>query len=259
MNEGLAGRLTHVFDWPARYPIRLLLPSLIVLSTGLHLALVYLVRTPPADLRRPLPPPAAKVVLVAGPEAAAVHAWLEMRDPAWMQPGRTRESLLPAAALPSRGTALDEPGWELPPLDGVDFSEASWVPPVPPLSVMPLPASASRMVQRPALLPAPPRGVAVQMLGGPDRLPASLESALQVLAETVVRGSVPPGATGLMILPDASGWPGQVFLTSSSGQPDLDRAAREAVRRTLFPPPAAGAREGPVFLTIHWPAPASSP
>ena len=40
----LAERLLHVFHWPASYPIRLLLPGMILFSVLLHAAGLYLLR-----------------------------------------------------------------------------------------------------------------------------------------------------------------------------------------------------------------------
>ena len=61
----LAERLLHVFQWPASYPIRLLLPGMILLSVVLHAGGLYLL---PATAPAPgvaLPPLPGKVTVVS--------------------------------------------------------------------------------------------------------------------------------------------------------------------------------------------------
>jgi len=232
----LADRLLHVFHWPAAYPIRLLLPTMLVVSLLLHGAALYLIRATPPGRGPALPPLPAKVVLWPGADGSSVL--LAARDPAWMQPGRHRDRLLPLPAVERPARALQP---VLPPLVAAPEEErvARWVPALPPLAVQP------RFEPRGAVTAAALAPLTARFDG---EGPAVTEDVLGRLRAAAP--AQPPGAaTELLVVLEASGEPRHVWLVRGSGDSALDAAAQRAVQRSRF-----GAPEGVYrgLLRIVW-------
>lgn len=232
----LAERLRHVFHWPATYPIRLVLPGMILLSLAAHVLGLYLVRDKSPLGAAALPPRPAFVTILPGGDQSVL---LAARDPSWMQPGRWRERLLPAPRYERPLRALN-PG--LPPMIPAPPAKepGEWVPSLPPLAVSPLLAA-----------PAADRPVA-PLLGVQARFePPSLAASGDFLArlQSAVP-SAPPGLpTELLVVFDAAGEARHVWLLRSCGVPSLDLAAQLAVQRSRFGPTGGGYRG---VLRVVW-------
>lgn len=242
MSQGLAQQLTQVFHWPASYPIRLLLPGLLLLSVLLHAAGFYALRSRPAD-GAPAPRPPAAGVRLLDP-VSAEGAWLAARDPAWMQPGRFRDRLLPPAALPARRTLLDEPAFDVGREPPAVKRPQGWTLPLPPLADDPLLASRPRSPGAPAV-PLRPTRVAVS--GDALDIPAAMDAALAAMEPARLPGL----PTELMVMVGPRGTVRHVFAVRSCGDPELDRAAQQVVRQTLFAA-APGAPLRRSTLRIYW-------
>jgi TonB family protein len=232
----LAERLLHVFHWPAAYPIRLLLPTMIVLSLLLHAAALYLVRSTAPGGGAVLPPLPAKVVLWPG--AAGDSVLLAARDPAWLQPGRLRDRLLPLPQVERPARALQP---ALPPLVDAPVEErvARWVPALPPLAVQP------RFEVRGG---ATGPGMAPLTARFDGAGPAVTDDLLNRL-RTAAPAQPPAAATELLVVVDAAGEPRHVWLVRGSGDSALDAAAQRAVQRSRFGP-SEGLYRG--LLRIVW-------
>lgn len=232
----LAERLRHVFHWPATYPIRLVLPGMILLSLAVHVLGLYLVRDKSPLGAAALPPRPAFVTILPGGDQSVL---LAARDPSWMQPGRWRERLLPAPRHERPLRALN-PG--LPPMIPAPPAKepGEWVPSLPPLAVSPLLAAPA--AGRPM---APLLGVQARFeppsLAAPGDFLARLQSAVP---------SAPPGLpTELLVVLDAAGEARHVWLLRSCGVPSLDLAAQLAVQRSRFGPTGGGYRG---VLRVVW-------
>ena len=126
----LAERLAHVFHWPTTYPIRLLLPAMLVVSLLVHAAALYLVRAEAPARGVALPPlPAEITILPGGGDSVLIAA----RDPSWLDPGRYRDRMLPVPRWERPWRALQP---ELPPLVSAPPrpAEETWVGALPPLA-----------------------------------------------------------------------------------------------------------------------------
>jgi len=230
----LAERLLHVFHWPASYPIRLLLPGMILLSVVLHAAGLYLLRANPPALGVALPPLPGKVTVVS----AADSVLLAARDPSWLQPGRYRDSILPVPRVERPLRALQP---ALPVLEPVppEVWPGSWVPALPPLALQP------RFEARATTLPPGLAPVSARFeSGGPEVTP-------DVLGRLKAAASAqPPGLpTELFLVLDAAGEARHVWLVRSCGDPALDTAAIRAVQLSRFGPSEAGYRG---MLRVVW-------
>jgi hypothetical protein len=229
----LAERLLHVFQWPASYPIRLLLPGMILLSVVLHAGGLYLL---PATAPAPgvaLPPLPGKVTVVS-----AESVLLAARDPSWLQPGRYRDAILPVPRVVRPRRALQP---ALPVLQPVpaELWPGMWVPALPPLAVQP------RFEPRAAALPRELAPVSARLeSGGPEVTP-------DVLGRLKAAASAqPPGLpTELFLVLDAAGEARHVWLVRSCGDPTLDTAAIRAVQLSRFGPSEAGYRG---MLRVVW-------
>lgn len=219
-----ADNLLQVFHWPASYPIRLLLPAMLVVSLLVHGAGIYLLRASMPMRGVPLPPLPGKVALIPAGDSVLLAA----RDPSWLQPGRFRDRMLPLPAVKRPLRALQP---ELPALVPAPAEElpGTWVPMLPPLSVRPLfEARGSRSV--PLLAPVTARFED----GGPELTDDVLG---RLRAATTAQ---PPGLpTELFVVLRASGEARHVWLVRSCGDAALDAAAMRAVQLSRF-----GAAEG---------------
>ena len=232
----LAERLRHVFHWPATYPIRLVLPGMILLSLAVHVLGLYLVRDKSPAGAAALPPRPAFVTILPGGDQSVL---LAARDPSWMQPGRWRGRLLPEPRYERPLRALHP---ELPPMISAPPAPepGAWVPSLPPLAVSPLLATSADA--RPM---APLLGVQARFeppsLTAPGDFLDRLQSAVP---------SAPPGLpTELLVVFDAAGEARHVWLLRSCGVPSLDLAAQLAVQRSRFGPVTGGYRG---VLRIAW-------
>jgi TonB family protein len=235
----LAERLAHVFHWPATYPIRLLLPLMLVVSLLAHAAVFYLLRAR-APVRGPsLPPLPARIIMLPG---GADSVLLAARDPSWLDPGRYRDRLLPVPRWERPLRALQP---ELPPLVAAPepAPPESWVGALPPLSV--------RARFEPRAAPVPPASAPVTARFDGD----GPEITADVLAR--LRSAAPAEAPGLptelLVVLDATGEARHVWLLRSCGVPALDAAAQRAVQLARFGPSAGGHRG---VLRVVW-APAA--
>lgn len=215
----LSERLLQVFHWPASYPIRLLLPAMILFSLVVHIAGIYLLRAPLPSRGAPSPPLPGKVALIP----AADSVLLAARDPSWLQPGRFRDRLLPAPQV-RRPSRVLQP--ELPPLVPAPQEEpgGTWVPALPPLSVQAL-------FERRGGTPAPSLAPVTARFesGGP----AVTEDVLGRLRAAAPEQ--PPGLpTELLVVLQASGEARHVWLLRSCGDAALDAAALRAVQLSRF-------------------------
>lgn len=220
----LADRLLQVFHWPAGHPIRLLLPGMLLLSFVLHVTGIYLLRATPSARDAVLPPLPAKVVLLPGDAGKGVAPLLELRDPAWVMPGRFRDRLLP---VPERRRSVQALQPELPPLLAPPSGTvaSSWIPAVPPLADVPVleprGGSADDVVFTPVAVRFDPPG------------PVATGEALARL-----RNAAPAEATGtateMLVVIDSTGQARHAWLLRGSGNPSLDLAAQRAVQRSRF-------------------------
>lgn len=232
----LAERLLQVFHWPAHYQIRLLLPGMVLLSVALHAAGLYLVRTTPPAREVALPPLPVHVSLLSGEAGAGVL--LEARDPAWVEPGRMRDRLLPVPRPERKWSALQPalPGLEPSPADA---SPESWTPALPPLAQ----ESFLEPRVRSSLPEVAPLSVRFDE-GGPE-VTADVMARLKLAAP-----ARPPGApTELLLVLDGSGVARHVWIVKSCGVPAVDAAARRAVQLARFGVSPEGYRG---ILRVNW-------
>jgi hypothetical protein len=237
----LAERLAHVFHWPATYPIRLLLPLMLLVSVLVHAAALYLVRAQTPARGVALPPLPARITMVpGGPESVLLAA----RDPSWLDPGRYRDRMLPVPRWQRPWRALQP---ELPPFVSAParVRPETWVTALPPLSVR------ARFEPRGEILPRALASVTARFDGaGPEVTPdvlARLRSAAP---------ADPPGLpTELLVVLDPTGEARHVWLLRSCGVPSLDAAAVRAVQLSRFGP-STGRYRG--VLRVVW-APAPAP
>jgi hypothetical protein len=230
----LAERLLHVFHWPASYPIRLLLPGMILLSVVLHAAGLYLLRANVPVRGVELPPLPGKVTVVSAAESVLLAA----RDPSWLQPGRYRDLLLPVPRVERPQRALRP---ALPTLEPVpaEVGPEMWVPALPPLAVQP------RFEPRAAALPPALAPVAARFESGGPEVSQDVLGRLKAAAP-----AQPPGLpTELFLVLDAAGEARHVWLVRGSGDPALDTAAVRAVQLSRFGPSEAGHRG---MLRVVW-------
>lgn len=230
----LAERLLHVFHWPASYPIRLLLPGMILFSVLLHAAGLYLLRVNLPVRGVELPSLPGRVTVIS----AADSVLLAARDPSWLQPGRYRDLLLPVPRVERPPRALQP---ALPPLKPAppEVGTERWVPALPPLAVQ------ARFEPRAAALPPVLAPVAARFeSGGPEVSPDVLDRL------AAAAPAQPPGLpTELFLVLDAAGEARHVWLVRSSGDPALDTAAIRAVQLSRFGPTEAGHRG---MLRVVW-------
>lgn len=235
----LADRLLQVFHWPTGYPIRLVLPGMLLLSVILHGAGLYLVRSTSPMQMATLPPAPAKLTILPSGMAGADNVMLATRDPSWLQPGRYRDRLLPMPQHAISPRALEAP---LPTLAAVPEQPApeSWVPALPPLSANPLMESRGGAASVPELARVTAR---FDPAG-----PAVTDEALGRLRAAAPKQ--PPGLpTEFFIVLDAAGEARHLWLLRSCGVPVLDVAAQLAVQRSRFGP-SEGRYRG--VLRIIW-------
>lgn len=235
----LAERLSHVFHWPTTYPIRLLLPAMIVVSLLAHAAALYLVRSDAPVRGVALPPlPAEITILPGGGDSVLIAA----RDPSWLDPGRYRDRMLPPPRWERPWRALQPP---LPPLVAAPPrpAEETWVGALPPL--------AERAWFEPRTPPSPPETMPVTARFDAEG-PAVTEDVLERLQAAAPKE--PPGLpTELLVVLDAAGEARHVWLLRSCGVPALDAAARRAVQLSRFGAAPGGFRG---VLRVVW-APAA--
>ncbi len=231
----LTDRLLQVFHWPAGYPIRLLLPAMILLSLVLHVAGIYLVRADVPARAVTLPPLPGKLTMLADADSVVLAA----RDPSWLQPGRFRDELLPLPEVKRPWRAL-QPG--LPPLVSVpaEAMPETWVPALPPLSVQ------ARFEPRGEAAPVPELApVTARFDGSGPEVTADVLGRLRAAAPVQ-----PPGLpTELLVVLDGSGEARHVWLVRSCGDAALDAAAVRAVQLSRFGPSENGYRG---MLRVVW-------
>lgn len=238
----LAERLLQVFHWPAHYQIRLLLPAMILLSLALHAAGLYLVRSTPPAREMALPPPPAEVSLL--PAGAGADLLLDARDPAWIEPGRLRNRLLPLPQPSRQWRALQPALPSLVQAPPEDLPQA-WTPSLPPLADSPLLEARVR--------PSPPAlaGLSARFDEGGPEITADVMARLKAAAPPR-----PPGSsTELLVVLDGAGVARHVWLLRSCGVPAVDAAARRAVQLARFGPSPDGYRG---VLRVNW-APVEAP
>lgn len=229
-------RILHVFQWPAHHQIRLLLPTMLILSVLLHAAGFYLVRSTWLQRGVSMPPPAVTVTLYPAEEHALL---LGARDPAWLEPGRFRDQMLPPPQITRTHRVLDPGLPELLP-SPVTAPPEHWVPALPPLAIRPWLISSGEKSSPTSLLPVTAR-FSEGDLGVTDDLLARLRAAAPL---------DPPGSpTELLVVLDAAGEVHNVWLVRGCGVAALDKAAQMAVQRSRFAPPS-GDRQG--ILRIIW-------
>ncbi len=223
----LAERLLHVFHWPASYPIRLLLPGMILFSVLLHVAGLYVLRAKAPAPGVVLPPLPGKVTVVSAGESVLLAA----RDPSWLQPGRYRDLILPVPRAERPRRALQP---ALPVLEPAppEVWPGVWVPALPPLAVQP------RFEPRAAVLPPGLAPVSARFeSGGPEVTPDVLGRL-----KAATSAQLPGLPTELFLVLDAAGEARHVWLVRSCGDPALDTAAIRAVQLSRFGPSEAGYR-----------------
>lgn len=231
----LAERLAQVFHWPTTYPIRLLLPAMLVLSLLLHAAGLFFVRAPVPLRVVTLPPLPAKVTMLPG---GADSVLLAARDPSWLDPGRYRDRLLPEPRWERPWRALQP---ELPALVAAPPRPLpeTWISSLPPLAV--------RAWFEPRVAPRVPETAPVAARFETD----GPEVTDDVLAR--LRAAAPPEAPGLptelLVVLDAAGEARHVWLLRSCGVPALDTAARRAVQLSRFGASPGGYRG---VLRVVW-------
>lgn len=236
-------RFLHIFHWPSSYPIRLVLPAMLLLSLALHAAALYLVRADSPTRGVPLSPLPAKIVVFPAEGAPAL---LGARDPSWLEPGRFRDRLMPGPR-PERPLRALRPGLpELVPAPA-PAPPQHWVPNVPPLAA------------RPWL--ARPRGNSTPSVLHPltarfaDGAPAVTDDLLGRLRAAAP--AEPPGLpTELLVAIDAGGETRHVWLLRGCGVSALDLAAQLAVQRSRFGASEQGYRG---VLRVVWGAREGAP
>ena len=235
----LADRLLQVFHWPTGYPIRLVLPAMLLLSVILHGAGLYLVRSTPPMQMATLPPAPARLTILPSGMAGAENMVLAGRDPSWLQPGRYRDRFLPIPQRAMSPRALEAPLPALAPAPEQPAPEI-WVPSLPPLSAKPLMKSRCEAASAPELA----------------RVAARFDPAGPAVTDEVLgrlRAAVPKQPPGLptefFVVLDAAGEARHLWLLRSCGVPVLDVAAQLAVQRSRFGPSEAGYRG---VLRIVW-------
>jgi hypothetical protein len=233
----LADRLAQVFHWPATYPIRLMLPLMLVFSLLLHAAGLYLVRARPPAPGIALPPWPARVTLWPG---GADSVLLAARDPSWLDPGRHRDRLLPVPhwERPWRALQPGLPAFVEPP---PTVPRETWVPALPPLSVR------ARFEPRTQIVPPEPAPVTARFDGGGPEVTEDVLARLRAAAPAEAPGL----PTELLVALDANGEARHVWLLRSCGAPALDTAAQRAVQLSRFGPSAGGYRG---VLRVVWAA-----
>jgi len=230
----VAERLLHVFHWPASYPIRLLLPAMILLSVALHAAGLYLLRANLPTRGVGLPPLPGKVTILS----AADSLLLAARDPSWLQPGRYRDVLLPAPRVERPLRALRPALPSLKPAPAEVWSEM-WVPALPPLAEQP------RFELRSVALPPELAPVSARFESGAPEVSRDVLGRLRAAAPSQLPGL----PTELFVVLDAAGEARHVWLVRSCGDPALDTAAIRAVQLSRFGPSEAGHRG---LLRVVW-------
>lgn len=239
----LSDRLLHVFHWPTGYPIRLLLPAMLVLSLGLHALGFYFFRSgAPARVPR-LAPSAPHLVLYAEDSGPARSLVLAARDPSWMQPGRLRADVLPPlAAGPPRQRALepDLPGF----LTAAPLApQETWIPSLPPLAVR-----AWLEPARPAPDAAQPR-VLQPTAARFDRGQPQPDNEFLARLRAATPATLPGRPTELFVRLDAAGEARNVWILRGCGDAEADLAAVRAVQQSRFGAGGAG-YEG--VLRVVW-------
>ncbi len=232
----ISERILQVFQWPEKYPIRLLLPTMLAVSVFVHAAGFYLVRTtwPQRGVSMP-PPPVAITLYPSGDNSLLLGA----RDPSWLEPGRFRERMLPSPHITRSHRALEPILPELlpPPVREVP---PYWIPALPPLAVRPLPTSLAEKSAPVHLQP-----VTARFTEGHLGVTDDLLSRLRAVAP-----AEPPGApTELLVVLDAAGEVHNVWLLRGCGVAEVDKAAQMAVQRSRFDPPGQ-MRQG--ILRVTW-------
>ena len=233
----LTERLLHVFHWPVAHPIRLLLPGMVLLSIVAHLLLVQLVKVAPPS-RPGLAPWPAKITILPGSEEEA-PSLLATQDPAWLEPGRFRERMLPPPRVARSESALRP---EMPPLLAAPLETVAdaWVPSLPPVATRPLFVQRASQSAPSMLAPAGAR-----FESGAAWITDDVLSRLRAVAP-----SEPPGrATELLVVLSPTGDARHVWLVRGSGDAELDLAAQLAVQRARFTP-ASGPRSD--VLRVSW-------
>lgn len=230
------GQFLHVFHWPTNYPIRLVLPAMILVSVLLHVAGVYLVRSEAAPRSASGIPVPGKLTLLP---SSAGSVLLAAKDPSWLEPGRFRDRML-GVPRPQRTRRALKP--ELPSL--VEAPEpslpAAWIPALPPLSVRPWFEEKSAAVAPPTL-----QGLSARF----DPAGPSVTEELLGRLRTGVPAEIPGLPTELLVVLDAAGEARHVWLLRSCGVPSLDMSAQQAVRRSRLGPSADGYRG---ILRVVW-------
>lgn len=232
----LAERLAHVFHWPTTYPIRLLLPAMLVVSLLLHAAGIYLVRTEAAPRGVALPPRPVKITIVPDGPASVL---LAARDPSWLDPGRYRDRLLPPPRWQRPPRALQP---EIPALVSAPprAEDETWISALPPLAVRAR-LEPSTAASAPGLAPVTARFDAE----GPE----VTEEVLARLRAAAPAGAAPGLPTELLVVLDAAGAARHVWLLRSCGVPALDSAAQRAVQLSRFGASTGGHRG---VLRVVW-------
>ena len=232
----LPDRLAHVFHWPAIYPIRLLLPAMLVFSLLLHAAGMYLVRAGATPRGVALPPRPAKITVVPDGPASVL---LAARDPSWLDPGRYRDRLLPPPRWerPPRALQPDTPALvSAPPRPAPE----TWISALPPLAVRAR-LEASSAPPTPSLATVTARFDAA----GPE----VTEEVLERLRAAAPAGAAPGLPTELLVVLDAAGAARHVWLLRSCGVPALDSAAQRAAQLSRFGASPGGHRG---VLRVVW-------
>lgn len=236
-------RFLHIFHWPSSYPIRLVLPAMLLLSLALHAAALYLVRADTPSRGVPLSPLPAKIAIFPADNAPAL---LGARDPSWLEPGRFRDLLMPEPRPPRPLRAL-QPGLpELVPTPAPVLAQ-QWVPNVPPLAARPW-ISRAGGGSAPAVL----QPVTARFAEGGPAVTDDLLGRLRAAAP-----AEPPGLpTELLVAVGAGGEARHVWLLRGCGVSSLDLAAQLAVQRSRFGPSEQGYRG---VLRVIWGAREVSP
>ncbi len=237
----LADRLLYVFHWPTVYPIRLLLPAMIIISLVLHLSAFWLLPAEVPSPKAPQPPLPAKITLLTDVASGLLAA----RDPSWLEPGRFRDRLLtlPQPAPTWRALQLDLPSLVPAPSEVLP---RAWVPSLPPLSVQ------ARFEPRTPVLPNDLAPLVVRFDPVGPEVTDDVMDRLRVAAPE----DSPGRPTELLLVLGAAGEARHVWLLQSCGDPVLDSAAQRAIRRSRF-----GAWQGGYqgVLRIIWGAPEAKP
>ncbi|MFZ4598028.1 MAG: energy transducer TonB [Terrimicrobiaceae bacterium] len=224
-----------IFDWPGRHNLQLVLPLTIILAVAVHLGIFFVFSIVyPGNVGEGPNQATVYFPLSGSADAERLQALLAIADPAIFAPGRgSADADTPAVTyLPSYA------GTEVPPeplptrqLPSPSFREplgAVEIPKPQPMHPTPQPASGTRLV------------VSQSLAGRAYELPAG--------AAFVTSGRLPAESARFLVSVNPDGAIANIFLQSSSGNPDLDESAARQLARMSFRPAGGETVWGDIFF-----------